>query len=189
MRVFFSSVVLLLGGFSCAAAVNNSHAFSLPKFVLRTGVYARGSAEISVQNAEFPGYQRIQALAVNEKGELQRFAIYRNCYTGEFYHQLDQHVIRNEMPTRFGLPRPDLNQHYVAESLKRFGSLHGIVLTHGELSNERHYVDIVLDDETATVNSIQFIVQQAVKKFLGIPYRYRVVSEGEIYDCEEQLTL
>lgn len=192
MKAFFSSTIVFLLLFSSATMAKDGHEPdpSLPKMFLKTGVFASDGGEITIQQSEFPGYQYIQALGYNEDGQPQRFSMYRNAYTGEFYNKVDGNIIRQAVPKRMGLSRPDLSQRYVPESISRDGSLFTILLNYGELTSERRYVDVIIDESTATIKSLTFSVQQPTKRFLGVvPYKYRAIDEATIEDCEEQLVI
>jgi hypothetical protein len=160
----------------------------LPKMFLKTGVFANGADEITVQQSEFPGYQYIQAV-VNFEGKLQRFIIYRNAYTGEFFNNIDASMIRPSASTRGRFVASDSDQNYTVDQIVREGTTILIALTYGELTAERRYVDILIDEPTATIKGLNFSVQRAAKRFLGVPYKYHAIHEGTIENCEEQLVI
>ena|GEM_PF-3842511 len=161
----------------------------LPKMFLKTGVFTNGSDEITVQQSEFPGYQYIHATVVNSEGKLNQITIYRNAYTGEFFNNLDAGMIRPAASTRTGFAASDSDQNYTVEHISREGATIFILMIYGELTAERRYVEVMIDEPSATIKGITFSVEQAVKRFLGVPYKYRPIHEGKIENCEEQLVI
>lgn len=185
MKVFFSSLILFLGtSVSSAALAKNGP----PRIFLENGAFRRGQAEVLVQPSAFPGYQYIQVSAYNDAGERQSFDMYHNGYNGEFYVIAESESTDRSKPKLLGLSRPGDDEQFVTTVVTRNARYVSLALIHGEFSSEKRYAVLTIDLLTSTISAISFETHRAAKKFLGIPYRYRITDEATISMCEEELS-